>query len=139
MAANGKVESASQLGIDGGEPMKNIVGKSMALSLVVLGLLVASPMGVLGDTGQRNSATAVASQAAPQAAEHLQKAVLHQLRMLPYYSVFDNLEFKLDGNQVVLSGQVMRPVLKSDAEAAVKRVEGVKGVINNIEVLPVSN
>src|SRR3989442_15659430 len=46
----------------------------------------------------------------------LQKQVRHELLMLPYYSVFDNLEYRIDGDRVILSGQVMRPVLKSDAE-----------------------
>lgn len=70
--------------------------------------------------------------------EKLVKEVRHQLLLLPYYSVFDNLAFKVDGDKVTLSGQVVRPTLKSDAEAAVKSIESVASVINNIEVLPVS-
>jgi hyperosmotically inducible protein len=58
--------------------------------------------------------------------------------MLPYYGVFDNLEYRVDGSAVTLMGQVTRPTLKSDAENVVKRVEGVDRVINNIEVLPLS-
>lgn len=68
----------------------------------------------------------------------LAKEVRHQLLMLPWYSVFDNLAFKVDGDTVTLFGQVTRPTLKSDAEAAVKRIEGVATVANNIEVLPLS-
>ena len=69
----------------------------------------------------------------------LAEEVRHELVMLPYYSVFDNLEFSIQGTDtVVLSGQVTRPTLKSDAENVVKRIEGVGKVINNIEVLPVS-
>lgn len=68
----------------------------------------------------------------------LQKQVRHELLMLPYYSVFDNLEYRIDGDKVILSGQVMRPVLKSDAENAVKKIEGVSKVVNRIEVLPAS-
>jgi BON domain-containing protein len=68
----------------------------------------------------------------------LAKEVRHQLVLLPYYSVFDNLAFKIDGDKVTLLGQVVRPTLKSDAEAAVKSIEGVAAVVNNIEVLPVS-
>src|SRR5262249_46315755 len=60
------------------------------------------------------------------------------LVMLPYYSVFDNLEYKVEGDKVVLAGQVVRPTLKSDAEHVVKSVEGVSSVQNNIEVLPTS-
>jgi hyperosmotically inducible protein len=70
--------------------------------------------------------------------ENLLKEVRHQLVMLPYYSVFDNLTFSVDGDKVTLSGQVVRPTLKSDAESAVKEIEGVASVVNNIEVLPVS-
>jgi len=65
--------------------------------------------------------------------------VQHRLVMLPWLSVFDNLEYKVEGNQVVLSGEVVRPVLKDDAANAVKHIEGVETVENNIEVLPVSN
>jgi hyperosmotically inducible protein len=58
--------------------------------------------------------------------------------MLPFYGVFDNLAFKVDGSTVTLLGQVTRPTLKSDAENVVKDVEGVERVVNQIEVLPLS-
>ena len=58
------------------------------------------------------------------------KEVRHELVMLPYYSVFDNLAYKVDGNTVTLLGQVSRPSLKSDAENVVKKIEGVDRVIN---------
>jgi len=70
--------------------------------------------------------------------EKLIKEVRHQLVLLPWYSVFDNLTFQVEGDKVTLSGQVTRPTLKSDAEAAVKSIEGVASVVNNIEVLPLS-
>ena len=70
--------------------------------------------------------------------ENLVKEVRHQLLLLPYYSVFDNLLFKVAGDKVTLLGQVVRPSLKSDAESAVKGIEGVAAVDNQIEVLPVS-
>jgi hyperosmotically inducible periplasmic protein len=70
---------------------------------------------------------------------NLAKEVRHQLVLLPYYSVFDNLAFKIDGDKVTLLGQVVRPTLKSDAEGAVKSIEGVAAVVNNIEVLPLSS
>src|SRR5437899_2774907 len=65
----------------------------------------------------------------------LDQKVRHELNMLPYYGVFDNLSFRVDGNKVTLFGQVARPVLKSDAEHAVKRIEGVQQVEDQIEVL----
>jgi hyperosmotically inducible protein len=68
----------------------------------------------------------------------LAKQVRHELVMLPYFSVFDNVAFKVTGDRVTLLGQVVRPTLKSDAEAVVKKIEGVSSVVNRIEVLPVS-
>jgi hyperosmotically inducible periplasmic protein len=70
--------------------------------------------------------------------QRLQEEVRHQLVLLPYYSVFDNLAFRVEGDTVTLEGQVTRPTLKSDAENVVKNIEGVRSVINNIEVLPPS-
>jgi hyperosmotically inducible protein len=70
--------------------------------------------------------------------ERIIREVRHELVMLPYYGVFDNLAYKVDGANVTLMGQVTRPTLKSDAENVVKRIEGVEHVKNEIEVLPVS-
>jgi hyperosmotically inducible protein len=63
---------------------------------------------------------------------------MHELLMLPYYSVWDNLAYQVNGDTVTLLGQVVKPVTKSDAEASVKKIEGVQKVVNNIEVLPPS-
>jgi len=69
----------------------------------------------------------------------LVREVRHELRMLPYYGVFDWLEFEVQpDNTVVLRGQVVRDTTKSDAEGRVKDVEGVSRVNNQIEVLPLS-
>jgi hyperosmotically inducible protein len=75
----------------------------------------------------------------PKAIERITKEVRHELVMLPFYGVFDNLAYKVDPDgTVTLLGQVSRPTLKSDAENVVKRIEGVEKVVNNIEVLPTS-
>jgi len=74
----------------------------------------------------------------PQAVARIQKEVRHELVMLPFLTVFDNLAYKVDGYNVSLLGQVTKPVLKSDAESAVKRIEGVEKIDNQIEVLPLS-
>ena len=66
------------------------------------------------------------------------KDVRHELLMLPWFGVFDDLAFKINGSEVTLVGSVLRPALKSDAEHSVKRVEGVSNVISEIEVLPLS-
>ena len=72
------------------------------------------------------------------ATERITREVRHELLMLPYFGVFDNIAYKVDGYNVTLLGQVSRPSLKSDAENVVKRIEGVEHVDNQIEVLPTS-
>ena len=78
------------------------------------------------------------SQASPKAEARIQKEVRHQILLLPYLDVFDNIEFQVNGYEVTLLGQVTRPTIKSDAEHAVKSIEGVERVDNQIEVLPPS-
>ncbi len=73
-----------------------------------------------------------------QTEQRLVKEVRHELVMLPYYSLFDNLEYQVNGNSVTLLGQVTNPTTKSDAEKSVRRIEGVENVQNNIKVLPPS-
>jgi len=68
----------------------------------------------------------------------LERQVRHELVMLPYYGVFDNLAFSVNGNTVTLYGQVVRPTTRSSAERSVKRLQGVARVVNNITVLPLS-
>ena len=77
--------------------------------------------------------------ATPQNQPDLGEQVRHELVMLPWYSVFDSLEYTVDGDVVTLTGQVTRPTLKKDAEAVLKRIERVSKVVNNIEVLPLSS
>jgi hyperosmotically inducible protein len=95
----------------------------VACAILVLGCAVAA--------GQANQAPA-------RSTERITKEVRHELLMLPYLGVFDNLAYKVDGYNVTLVGQVTRPTLKSDAENVVKRIEGVEHVDNQIEVLPPS-
>jgi hyperosmotically inducible periplasmic protein len=83
------------------------------------------------------SAAAVA-QVPARSTERISREVRHELLMLPYLGVFDNLAYKVDGYNVTLMGQVTRPTLKSDAENVVKKIEGVEHVDNQIEVLPPS-
>lgn len=73
------------------------------------------------------------------AQNRLVREVRHELVMLPYYGVFDNLAYRVDGNTVTLMGQVTRPTLKSDAGNVVKGIEGVERVENKIVVLPLSS
>jgi hyperosmotically inducible protein len=71
--------------------------------------------------------------------ERIIKEVRHELLMLPYFGVFDYIAYKVDGSTVTLIGAVVRPVTKSDAENAVKHIEGVEKVVNQIEDLPPSS
>jgi hyperosmotically inducible protein len=73
------------------------------------------------------------------APSRIEREVRHELVMLPFYGVFDNLSFRVNGGTVTLMGQVTRPTLKTDAERVVKGIEGVERVVNDIEVLPLSS
>lgn len=118
--------------------MRNF-NRVVSTGLVILGLAAVVPLGAWAQLGKQGGDKRGTSQVWAPGKERIQREVLHQLRMLPYYSVFDDLSFRVEGNAVVLTGQVAWPALRSDAEGAVKRVEGVQRVINQIEVLPVSN
>jgi hyperosmotically inducible protein len=108
--------------------MLMIIGYS-ALAIFLLTIPSANSAGNQDQPRQRNE---------KKIQENLVKEVRHQLLLLPYYSVFDNLLFKVEGDKVTLLGQVVRPTLKSDAENAVKGIESVSSVDNQIEVLPTS-
>ena len=87
---------------------------------------------------REQAAPAQRDQPSARSQERIQKEVRHELLMLPWFGVFDNISFKVDGYNVTLYGQVVRPSLKSDAENVVKHIEGVEHVDNKIEVLPPS-
>ena len=103
--------------------------KSMTL---VIPLLTLWTLTVAAQNAQRGEPTAKSE-------ERITREVRHELLMLPYFGVFDNIAFKVNGYDVALLGQVVRPSLKSDAGNAVKRIEGVEKVDNQIEVLPPSS
>jgi len=110
--------------------MKKSLLAVLALSLIFSMVALASP------TSQNNQSTGAVNQ---KGIDRIIKEVRHELVMLPFYGVFDNLSYKVDPDgTVTLLGQVSRPVLKSDAENVVKHIEGVEKVVNNIEVLPTS-
>jgi hyperosmotically inducible protein len=110
--------------------MKKSLLAVLALPLIFSMVALASP------TAQGNQPAGAISQ---KGIDRIIKEVRHELVMLPFYGVFDNLAYKVDPDgTVTLLGQVARPVLKSDAENAVKHIEGVEKVVNNIEVLPTS-
>ena len=100
--------------------------KTGRLFVLLLGMLGLTGFGMSQGTGSQRGQ------------DRLMKEVRHELVMLPYYSVFDNLAYKVEGGTVTLYGQVVKPTLKSEAENVVKKIEGVERVVNNIEVLPLS-
>jgi len=69
----------------------------------------------------------------------MDEKVRHALNTLPYYGVFDNILYRVDGENVTLMGQVWQPVLKLQAESAIKHIEGIGIVEDQIEVLPLSH
>ena len=126
------------------------------MRITVLGgsLMLVATLGLMtGCSDHSSTASAARTPAAPMAGagsadrvgapvdqSRLVREVRHELAMLPYYNVFDNLEFRVDGSTVTLMGQVLpTPDLKRDAEDAVKHIEGVTRVINDIKVLPLSS
>lgn len=85
------------------------------------------------------SASQSANQAvSPEVQAKLVEGIRRAILMQPYYTVFDNLGYSLDGRTVTLTGQVTNPTLPLDVERSVKKVEGVEKVVNKIEVLPPS-
>ena len=99
--------------------------KFLPVLSLVIGLLA------IGQCAQSSLA-----QAANPAQARIQKEVRHELLMLPYFTVFDNIAFQVEGDTVTLVGDVTKPTLKSDAENVVKHIEGVGQVVNKINVLP---
>lgn len=123
------------LGVNSPKHPGNLTRKERAimksrLLILLAGLFVLVTLGFVQDA-QRGQPTAK-SQA------RIIKQVRHELLMLPYFGVFDNIAYKVDGSTVTLLGQVVWPTLKSDAENVVRRIEGVERVDNQIEVLPPS-
>jgi hyperosmotically inducible periplasmic protein len=104
--------------------MKSRLAPSLLCALAVVGMATL--------TGSR-------AMAAPQQDDgYIQREVLHELRMLPNYSVFDDVKFAVQGGEVALSGEVVNSALKDEAAAAAKGVKGVTNVKNDIKILPLS-
>src|ERR1035441_3395028 len=103
-------------------------------ALALAAFLVVVPL--QAQRGKDKGGAAVNSGASAQ--DRIIREVRHELVMLPYYGVFDNLVYRVDGASVTLMGQVTRPTLKNDAGNVVKRIEGVERVDNQIQVLPLS-
>jgi hyperosmotically inducible periplasmic protein len=116
--------------------MRYINGKPYQRSAILLVLFILT----LGTAASSFAGTSQQAPARDSAGYEtwLTHQVRHELVMLPFYSVFDNLQYKVEGGKVTLLGQVTRPNIKSDAESAVKHIEGVEAVDDQIQVLPTS-
>jgi len=109
-----------------------------ALAAILLAVPVYAQKDKDKDKDKDRSSDRTVMNAGGRGADRLAREVRHELVMLPYYGVFDNLAFRVDGGTVTLLGQVTRPTLKSDAGNVVKGIEGVERVENQIQVLPLS-
>jgi hyperosmotically inducible protein len=114
--------------------------KTSLIAIAATLLIGIAPQGLLARTANAVSSDRTGNVAndTPSNA-HLAKQVRHKLVMLPYYGVFDNLAYSIDGGRVTLLGQVVRPSTRSDAARSVAEIKGVTQVVNKIEVLPLSN
>jgi hyperosmotically inducible protein len=108
------------------------ISRAFLAGVATLMMVFASASSILAATSKQAQRDPAHEQA------YLTKEVRHELVMLPYLSVFDNLEYKVEGTKVTLLGQVVRPTLKDDAGRVVKGIEGVTEVDNQIQVLPLS-
>jgi hyperosmotically inducible protein len=104
------------------------MSRKLVASLVLA--MVSTAFALAGQAGREVTERAV---------QRIQKEVRHEILMLPFFDVFDNISYKVEGYSVTLMGQVTRPTLKKGAENVVKRIEGVDKVVNQIEVLPLSS
>src|SRR3954451_19043955 len=118
------------------EEGKKKVMKKLNLAAIFAALVIG--IGTLSEA-TANAAGKTDRPSAPQSYSRLSKEVRKKLVTLPYYGVFDNLAYSINGNTVTLQGQVVRPSTKSDAARNVAAIAGVARVVNNIQVLPVSS
>jgi hyperosmotically inducible protein len=112
-------------------------------TLSILSILVVTALCVIASTGtfardKSAQGPVPAERGTPNYEKWLTREVGHELVQVPWLSVFDNLQYSVRGSEITLSGQVWQPVTKQDAQTAVKGIEGVTKVNNNIEVLPLS-
>ena len=110
-----------------GEDMRTIMNRMLALAAAVV-IATSAAMAAPKNVNETE-----------QGYQQLMKQVRHELVMLPYFGVFDNLAYKVEGSTVTLYGQVVRPSTRKDAERRVAKIEGVERVVNQIEVLPLSS
>jgi len=103
----------------------------------VIGLGIAGN-GIAQNPGGSSDGNAQVGSGPQRMQDRISRDVFHELVMLPQLTIFDNLQYKVDGSKVTLMGQVQDAILKDSAEKVVKKIEGVESVNNQIEILPAS-
>ena len=114
--------------------MKKVLGCVLA-GVMCIGM---SGTGLSQEPGSNPGTTAQGATGQQRMQDRISREVYHELVMLPQLTIFDNLQYKVDGNKVTLTGQVRDAILKDSAEKTVKHIEGVDSVNNQIEILPAS-
>lgn len=118
---------------EGREKMKKVSYWLLSLGLC-MGFVAAR-----GQTGNAQSGSnAQQSNGLQRSEQRITREVHHELVMLPQLTIFDNLKYQVNGSEVTLQGEVVHAVLKDEAQNAVKKIEGVEKVNNQIDILPPS-
>lgn len=99
---------------------RGILGRFVIAAALVVGVAAASEKGV------------------PRTGADLEKSVRHEIVMYPYYTLWDDISFRVDNGHVELFGAVSQPYKKSDVQSIVQHIPGVQSVTNEIKVLPLS-
>lgn len=110
------------------------------LGCVLVGVMCfgMSGIGLCQEPGSNSGAAAQGATGPQRMQDRISREVFHELVTLPQLTIFDNLQYKVDGSKVTLMGQVRDAILKDSAEKSVKHIEGVDSVNNQIEILPAS-
>lgn len=115
--------------------MKKLLGCVLA-GVMCIG---ASAIGLCQGPGSNSGAPVQGATGPQRMQDRISREVFHELVTLPQLTIFDNLQYKVDGSKVTLMGQVRDAILKDSAEKSVKHIEGVDSVNNQIEILPTSS
>jgi osmotically-inducible protein OsmY len=149
VATAGLVTTSKELGQEEAKIMRNLLLFSLLLTMSAA--MVAQTSSATAASQPASTSTVLMSSGGPVVADygkqpqsseavenHIAREVRHQLLMLPYYSLFDDLEYTVQGRTVTLSGSLTseHAATKAQAENAVKRIEGVDKVVDNLKILP---
>ena len=115
--------------------MKKVIGFVLA-GVMCIGM---SATGLCQEPGSNPGTAAQGATGPARMQDRISREVFHELVTLPQLTIFDNLQYKVDGSKVTLMGQVRDAILKDSAEKSVKHIEGVDSVNNQIEILPTSS